>query len=320
LHTQGIKQEWPNTSVALIGMRWNPQPDSWNKEVLFSPAARIADAVTLHIYCGWDADANSTAPDNLALHLAVAAMRAHNNGDTAAAFPAHLRVWVTEMGVYPAGRLDGTWLHALFYAAMDLLLPATVPTLDILTPYCFLCADPTAPSFTTTEYGPVVPPAAAGTVPIVRRLTGEVQAQIFLAMQHASSIAPLVFSPNPVLHPSENRSRTFLGWQVAGPSPTVGVILNQGCAAADVDVGLLAWASPSRIGVQPATLQVNCTFPRSVEDVVRTGMDVADLGRSTVTFGGSVARLPAYSLCLVHRLTKAADCNQSICGHSTWTQ
>lgn len=304
---KAIKAEWPNASVALIGMRWNPEPDNWNKEVLFSPAAELADAVTLHIYCGWDADDNSTDQAHISQHLAQAAMRAFNNGDVAAGFPNHLRVWVTEMGVYPAGALDSTWLHAMFYCAMDLQLPATIPTMDVLMPYCFLCSDPTAPSFTTAEYGPIIPPIDAGTVPVVRRLSGEIQAQLFLALRGARSMAPLVFSVNPILHRSENRSRTLLGWQVEGSlGQEGGVILNQGSVAVVVDLKVLLprVRVPSRATTNGALdtgmAWVNCTFPATSADVVRAGMSVGELNRSSsrVRSGSSLVTLPPYSLCV----------------------
>lgn len=180
-----------------------PREDSWNKEVLggaagagvytieaplpsagrlilpgtctyISDRMRVvsltytaADAATLHIYSGWDANNNDTTASNIASHLAVAATRSFSNGDNfKATIPQRLRIWITEMGLYPPGALDGTWLHAMFYLAMDLQLPAALPTLDVVIPYCFMCGDPTAPSFTTEEYGSVVPPQAAGTVSI----------------------------------------------------------------------------------------------------------------------------------------------------------
>ena len=72
-----------------------------------------------------------------------------NKAHVAATVPSRLRLWVTEMGVYPAGPLCWTWLEALFYAMLDLLLPE-IEQLDILTPYCLVCGDPTAPSFVTS--------------------------------------------------------------------------------------------------------------------------------------------------------------------------
>ena len=137
-----IKKEWPAAQVALIGERWNdygkpvPREDNWNKDVLHSAAGAAADAATLHIYCGWDANANASTHENIASHLAVAATRSFSNGDNFnLTIPSRLRIWITEMGVYPSGVLDGTWLHAMFYLAMDMQLPATLPTLDVLTPY-----------------------------------------------------------------------------------------------------------------------------------------------------------------------------------------
>ena len=51
-----IKKEFPEAQVALIGERWNDyhneREDQWNEQVLDSAAGRLADAATLHIYCG----------------------------------------------------------------------------------------------------------------------------------------------------------------------------------------------------------------------------------------------------------------------------
>ena len=108
-----IKTEWPNAQVALIGVAatYNlkvPRVGNWNQQVLHSTAEAKVDAATLHIYCSWDANKNSAG------QLAIAASSAFSNGDYfRKTIPSHMRIWVTEMGVTPAGSLDGTWLHAL---------------------------------------------------------------------------------------------------------------------------------------------------------------------------------------------------------------
>ena len=146
--TSAIKAAFPAAQVALIGSRCNayrsPREDNWNREVLQNPASTGADAATFHIYCPLDEGDNSSSPTNVARHLASAFFRAEQNkAHVAAQVPAALRLWVTEMGVYPAGPLLWTWLEALFYTLMDLLLP-TIQQLDVLTPYCLVCGDATA--------------------------------------------------------------------------------------------------------------------------------------------------------------------------------
>ena len=136
--TKGIHTQWPDAQVAVIGERWNsyhkPREDTWNKDVLQNPVTAGADAATLHIYCPFNTDVNASDPANVAAHLATAFFRvAQNKQMVATDVPARLRLWVTEMGVYPPGVLLSTWLEALFYALMDLGLPS-IAQLDIVTP------------------------------------------------------------------------------------------------------------------------------------------------------------------------------------------
>merc|ERR1712039_834923 len=112
---------------------------------------------------------------------------------------------------------------------MGMQLPATLPTLDVLTPYCFMCSDPTAPSFTSAEYGSVIPPSQAGKVSVLRTPSGEAQSMLFTALASAVKMAPLEFNPNPPLSSGELRSRQFLGWQLTGGAFSA-VILNKGRA------------------------------------------------------------------------------------------
>lgn len=285
-----IKAEWPQAQVALIGERWNdygkpvPREDTWNEQVLHSAAGAKADAATLHIYCGWDANANASTDANIASHLAVAATRAFGNGDNFhKTIPSRMRIWVTEMGVYPAGSLDGTWLHALFYTAMDMQLPAALPTLDVLTPYCFMCADATAPSFTSAEFGSVIPPAKAGAVPILRTPSGEAQSMLFAALSDAKKMTPLVFTPNPPLTTGESRSRQLLGWQLEEAAAS-SVVLNQGKAQA--------------VKLGPTGCKVTCLHTAAQADVTRPGLLASELVRSSPTPTDGVVLLPAYSLCI----------------------
>jgi hypothetical protein len=292
---EAIKKEWPEAQVALIGERWNnyskpvPREDHWNKQVLHSAAGAKADAATLHIYCGWDPNANESTDENIAQHLSIAATYAFNNGENfKKQVPSSMRIWITEMGVYPPGPLDGTWLHALFYVAMDLQLPATMSTLDLLTPYCFMCGDPTASGFTSIEFGSEIPPAKAGHVPILRTPSGEAQSMLFAALANATGMTPLLFNPNPPLTATEPNSRQLLGWQLEGDSRTSmsRVILNQGRSCA------------VRIGM---TSSIQCLHPASQADVTKQGLLASDLLHSSLKATDAtpdVVVLPAYSLCI----------------------
>ena len=185
------------------------------------------------------------------------------------------------MGLYPAGPLDGTWLHALFYTALDMQLPAALPALDVLIPYCFMCGDATASSFTTLQYGPVIPPSQSGKVAVVRTPSGEAQALLFQALEHATQMSPLEFSPNPVLTPDELRSRQVLGWELKG-STVQWVVLNQGQAIE------LEFEGDS---------VVSCLHPATQEDVTRHGLLVSELVYSTPRFDDHKVLLPAFALC-----------------------
>lgn len=306
-----IQAAWPRAQVALVGVRWNAyssaREDAWNEEVLLnSSAGAQADATTLHIYVPWgDGAGDGSDGDDIARRLAAAATYAFNNGvHVTKTVPPRMRVWVTELGVYPPGPLDGTWLLGLFYAAMALLLPQAIATLDVLLPYCLLCADPTAPAFTTAQYGPVIPPAAAGTVPVLRRPVGEAQAAVFGAVAGATAMVPLAFSPNAPLTAAEPRSRTLVGWSLerrddasrrqgsprigSGGSTASAIILNQGSA------------TQTLVGTGAAL--ADCVHPAAPADVTRANLTADELlhSRTVATRradGSRALELPPYSVC-----------------------
>ena len=279
--TRAIKNAFPRAQVALIGCRWNAyrkqREDDWNKQVLQNPVSAQADAATLHIYCvhcpepsstcrpggsalrlivlccascpgPFDETNNSSDFNNVAKHLAQAYFRAEQNADHVhRTIPSRLRLWVTEMGVYPAGPLLWTWLEALFYAMLDLLLPQ-ISQLDIITPYCLVCGDPTAPSFIAAPENANMPPSQAGSLPWKLSLKGHAQSLIFQAAKGAADhrranisigrqldqtsvgrMAPLHFPENPELDGSVSGSRALLGWRFGAAAM---VVINAGPATA----------------------------------------------------------------------------------------
>ena len=288
--TKAIKAAFPKAQVALIGDRWNayrkPREDNWNKQVLQNPLSSQADAATFHIYCPLDETNNSSEPTNVAKHLATAFFRAaQNKQHVAEQVPARLRLWVTEMGVYPAGPLLWTWLEALFYVLLDLLLP-DISQLDVLTPYCLVCGDPTASSFITASETSVVPPAQAGKVPWLHSLAGHAQSIIFKAAKGAGTMTPLAFSHNKALDPSVANSRALVGWRFG--KQTV-VLVNAGAAEVDVDLDDLVGAAGG------------CTFSGSfpkagAADITRAGMMVTELGVLQGSCGAAPLKLPGYAL------------------------
>ena len=109
-----------------------------------------------------------------------------------ATVPARMRVWITELGVFPAGPLDRTWLQAVHLGVMlaNLVL---LPQVDIILPYCLVCADSTGPAITTST-GPVVDPSEKNNT-WYNTPKGLMQREIFSSMRNASSIQPLQFAP-----------------------------------------------------------------------------------------------------------------------------
>ena len=69
---------------------------------------------------------------------------------------------------------------------LDLLL-AEIPQLDVVTPYCLVCGDPTAPSFVSAPENAVVPPAQAGQVPWSLSLKGHAQSIVFKAAANGAA-------------------------------------------------------------------------------------------------------------------------------------
>lgn len=228
-----------------------------------------------------------------AAHLSGAFTRAlMNKQHVELQVPARMRIWVTEMGVYPAGPLLWTWLEALFYAILDLELPR-IERLDVLVPYCLNCGDPTASSFIVGSEKSTLPPASAGTVPWLHSLTGHAQSIIFTAAKNASAMTPLSFSSNPVLDPKVATSRALLGWRFSGPTAggqpqlqpqaalaTVHhtyVVANVGAAAASLDLSPLLLSQAAH-GGGSGSCSYRGSFPRRGADITRAGMLVSELG------------------------------------------
>ena len=308
--TREIKAAFPQAHVALIGCRWNAyrkaREDDWNKQVLQNPISAQADAATFHIYCPFDENDNSSSPVNLGKHLAQAFFRVEQNKQhVAMTVPAQMALWVTEMGIYPAGPLLWTWLEALFYVLMDLLLPQ-IEQLEILTPYCLVCGDPTAPSFVTSARDAVVPPSQAGDVPWALSLKGHAQSIVFRAakISGGGTMTPLSFDGNPVLDPSVASSRALVGWQFRMSTSSF-VIVNAGAAGATVNLQhlLRSAATQSLDGRSGSATDESCSyygsFPKALADLTRPGMMPTELGTLSGKCAGTLT-LPAYGIVTIH--------------------
>jgi hypothetical protein len=163
---------FPQAKTAVVGSGWWPGMDAgWNKAVLENTSATAA---TFHFYTALDthgiseATVAARAPGLLTAAFATAN---HIHADAEATIPSRLRIWVTEFGHYGSyGRgwatteIDGTWLEGLYSGAALLLVLAT-SRVDVVMPYCLVCADQNAPSFTSGEpWGSLVPANATGAV------------------------------------------------------------------------------------------------------------------------------------------------------------
>lgn len=85
---------------------------------------------------------------------------------------------------------------------------------------------------------------------------------LFQAFANARKMTALTFSINPVLHKSEARSRTLLGWALEGGTSTpAAVLLNQG-SERRVSLG----------GIHTEGAAVVCLAPAVQEDVTRSGL------------------------------------------------
>ena len=162
---------FPAALTAVVGSGWWPGMDPrWNSQVL---SGTTANATTLHFYTSLDtvgitaATAAARAPGLFAAAFATAERIV---ADAEAQIPARLRIWVTELGHYgtyapnnwATKEIDGTWLEGL-YSGAALLLVLQTSRVDVVLPYCLVCADANAPAFTTGEpWGSLLPANESG--------------------------------------------------------------------------------------------------------------------------------------------------------------
>jgi len=243
--TAALKEEFPEAKVALVGERWNPgvpptREQVWNREVLQDPVSWQADAATIHVYAGGMPNA-APAPWKYPAFLRGAYAYARGNRQIIAEqVPQHLRVWVTEVGVFPAGPLDGTWLQAMYHATLVAKL-LEIDRVDMVLPYCFVCKDPTAP--VVNESG--------GRWEVTNK--GLVLSLIFEAVREASTLSALGF----------DEAQPLVGWRAAAATGELrAVILNIGNKTKTLDIGGF-W--DSAVGPTSYTLLA----AKSPEDMVR---------------------------------------------------
>eukprot|EP01012_Entosiphon_sulcatum_P045099 TRINITY_DN6005_c0_g1_i2.p1 TRINITY_DN6005_c0_g1~~TRINITY_DN6005_c0_g1_i2.p1 ORF type:complete len:450 (-),score=84.00 TRINITY_DN6005_c0_g1_i2:134-1483(-) len=216
---EGLRGAFPPASlrIAIIGCSyWEGQQGreaAWNSQVLTSPAAQMADAATIHVYIHLpDGYVNQTAvPGIMATAFGQLEMqRLHLQQSV----PSHLGLWVTEFGTFGPTNppdLQSTWVQGVFRVLFELLLPA-IDRVEMVLPYCVVCGDPNQPAFQQPGPGQPYAPTPQGALEsfVLSALRGGGGATTHNTT--ATTMAPLLFTPNPVLDPSVPTSRALVGW------------------------------------------------------------------------------------------------------------
>lgn len=291
--TKAVKAAFPQASVALVGLanEWDSRTHVWNHQVLQDPISAQADAATIHLYAGIP-DTPAT-PENLHNLLALAFSDfAGYKSYTEQTIPSHFRLWVTEWGIFSSNKLlQNTWFQGLWHVALTAQLPQ-IQRIDIVLPYCAVCADPFMPSLTSPQ-GSVVPPNATGTV-WTRAPSGHAYALLFSAATRGPIFAAPAFSPNPVLDPAVPGSQQLVGSTTLTVDKKVAsvFIVNLGSTDAPLDLHELSWACSS------TTVLADIYWPASADDVLRQGLVVGDLKHSSGALGLTVT-LSGYGMAVL---------------------
>ena len=300
-----IKAAFPAARVAWVGLAndWDDRTRAWNGGVF--PLAAAADAATIHLYPGLPAVNLSDAGAFPALLAPLFPLLAGYRAYTDASIPARLRLWVTEWGTWGLDAAQGTWLQALWHAAFLAALPAALPRVDVVAPYCAVCGDANMPAFTTDAFGPIVPPNASVPPAAWRRTaSGHGYALLLAALRGASAVQALDFAPNAVLDPAVPASRTLVGLRASAAAG----------AGAGVGGGATLAAALVNLGAAPASLDASAVLPAcaagaacatvysaaSPADAARQGIRVEQLVRTAAPFaGGAPLALPPYAVAVL---------------------
>lgn len=300
--TAAIRSAHPSAAIAWVGLAndWDNRTRAWNAAVMPLALAAGATAATVHLYPGLPAlnlSAPAAYPKLLSgLFPALAGYAAY----TARTIPADLRLWVTEWGTWGCADAENTWLQALYHTALVAQLPFALPRVDVVLPYCAVCGDPNMPSFTTAQYGPIVPPnTSVDASAWLRTASGHGYALAFAATGAAGAraIQALDFTPNAVLDPAVPASRVLVGLRAAAADGTTRslVLLNLGADAAELDVSAAALALPC---AAPDTC-ASVYWPATLADAARQNIRVEELAHTEGPLAGGALTLPAYAIAVV---------------------
>lgn len=214
--------------------------------------------------------------------------------------PQRYRLWLTEWGTWGNDLMLDTYLQGLWHGAF--MLPQ-LDRLDMLMPYCIVCADVQMPSF-TTKIGPMPPPNSTHN-DWFPTLSGLVYSRFFAAVKEINygplftgQLSPLVFSPNPILDASVPESQQLIGWGLhntaKGPAVTKLVLFN---LANEVSINVSG--ALDQACVQSGSAKYTTLSPRTPDDVIRQRMPIADVITNAGQAIGGRVTVPHYSLTVV---------------------
>ena len=317
-----IKKDFPKAKVALVGMQasgktWPQQarpgthatqpPDcagntsvacrqtNWNREVLESEAGKRADAATVHVYFAEYQNYNATQmladPLSFQHFIGRAFTAAFDNAEYQSTMPQHLKIWVTEAGLYGSNPTHRTWVDALTLVALDCLLALSQRT-DLILMYGL--SEGSDPAVVSPLYPcdgqnkePCAPPSAAGKADFQVTPSGAAQGMLYAAARRATQkgdMSPLLFSTNAQLSPAENRSLELVGFRFDdGHGKSEAIVLNLGNSTCTLDMRSVFHLGLGTMEFQgTAKLQMTTLYAKTREDAVVPGLNASLLGRDVL--------------------------------------
>ena len=285
---EGVRKVFPEARVAVVGAgpsRYAKQPDrlaGWNAKML--PGMNDADALILHFYLfsGFGGRQNQQGNWGTAQEQADQYRMLQEPGGAAwmIAQPylylqnvwrdpllAKHPIWVTEFNLFDRiGAVRGTWAHGLLVAGFLTEMVAQ-PNIELVSYHAFAPNPMFTPLFFTADDYAGLTIRDVTTTPYALTATGHVLAVFGEAMAGATTVTPLVFTPETVVQTRQNRTYpTLHGFVFDGPEASRVLLINLSGEAQALDVSpFLEGALDYRIlSADPATY---ITAPESLIQV-----------------------------------------------------
>jgi hypothetical protein len=224
-----ISAAFPKAQFALVGHEFHGGRSAvaWNEQVFANTTSAHAAAVHFYTIVNTgninNATLNYTAPALLesAWQFPDEAQKGFINETV----PERFKLWVTEFGHrgrrgFDTPEIDGTWLEGLYTGAV-LMLTLRTSRVEVLLPYCLVCALDDSPSFTAgPPWGAKVPAPEADQVQWQLTPKGAVPSELMQAISaRGGAAAPhaamreLTFSPDTELRPGKAPGTSqLIGW------------------------------------------------------------------------------------------------------------